>query len=167
MVLTWIVKLWLLLIPSSIFPAALGTWKRCIFEEIMSLCFCVWNSRLVYMNHNLFYLYNINIIPKITAAQQQSWNNWDRWQTRLQIRKDSGSFCLHCLKQAKQRTLHMGLWASHSKKLTPDLFFVWSANLLLHGNPLRILKSNDEDKKRKTRAIYVSHISGNNNNNIY
>lgn len=59
-------------------------WKQCRFEENMSLCFCCCNSRLVYMNINVFYLYNIDVIPKITAAQKQRWSNWDRWQTRFQ-----------------------------------------------------------------------------------
>lgn len=57
------------------------------------LFFCL--SQLVYINQNVFYFCNENFIPKITAAQKQRWNNWDRWQTCFQMkRKASASFCL-------------------------------------------------------------------------
>lgn len=144
-----------------LFPAPLATCKVKGLADMRWTChsaFVFCRRKFVYINQNVFYLYNINVIPKITAAQKQRWNNWDRWQTRFQMkRKASASFRLTDIfthvfppfQIDKKRTLHMGLWASYSKKLTPDLFFVWSANLLLHENPLRFFKSYDVYTQRK------------------
>lgn len=85
-----------------LFPAPLATCKvkgpgrrSADMRGTCHSAFVFCRRKLVYINQNVFYLYNINFIPKITAAQKQRWNNWDRWQTRFQMkRKASASFRL-------------------------------------------------------------------------
>lgn len=98
--------------------------------------FC--RRKLVYINQNVFYLYNINFVPKITAAQKPRWNNWDRWQTRFQMkRKASASFRLtdiftHVfpLFQIDKNKEHC-TWGSehHTQRNWPQIYFLFEVQI--------------------------------------
>lgn len=156
--------------------APLGIWKQTglgrhnaiVWGERVALFFIYfYSSKLVYINKNVFYLSNTNLFPKITAAQMQRWNNWDRWQKCFQTKRNPllPFFGLltylhvvpHCFKYAK-RTLRWGS-EHHTQRNWPQIWFLFEVQIcscmqILWGSSKVVTYTIGEKKECNSRVSY-------------